>query len=50
MDPFVSGDLEINNEAYNNPAVMVSLSGPLTIGIGDIERVSTFRMGHQWLQ
>ena len=23
-DPFVSGDLEINNEAYNNPAVMVS--------------------------
>lgn len=22
-DPFVSGDLEINNEVYNNPAVMV---------------------------
>ena len=22
-DPFLSGDLEINNEAYNNPAVMV---------------------------
>lgn len=21
-DPFVSGDLEINNEAYNNPSVM----------------------------
>jgi hypothetical protein len=50
MDPFISGDLEINNEAYNNPAVMVSLSSALTNGIGDIERVSTFRMGHQWLQ
>jgi hypothetical protein len=23
-DPFISGDLEINNEIYNNPAVMVS--------------------------
>lgn len=22
-DPFISGDLEINNEIYNNPAVMV---------------------------
>lgn len=24
-DPFVSGDLEINNEVYNNPGVMVSI-------------------------
>ncbi len=24
-DPFISGDLEINNEIYNNPAVMVSI-------------------------
>jgi hypothetical protein len=24
-DPFVSGDLEINNEGYNNPAVLVGL-------------------------
>jgi len=23
VDPFVSGDLEINNEVYNNPGVMV---------------------------
>jgi hypothetical protein len=26
-DPFISGDLEINNEIYNNPAVMVSNQG-----------------------
>jgi hypothetical protein len=24
-DPFISGDLEINNEVYNNPAVMVRI-------------------------
>jgi hypothetical protein len=24
-DPFISGDLEINNEVYNNPAVMVRM-------------------------
>ena len=24
-DPFVNGDLEINNEGYNNPAVLVRI-------------------------
>ena len=24
VDPFISGDLEINNEVYNNPGVMVN--------------------------
>lgn len=39
-DPFVSGDLEINNEVYNNPAVMVSIS-VIKLVSGYFERPST---------
>jgi hypothetical protein len=39
-DPFVSGDLEINNEVYNNPAVMVSIS-EIKLVLGHFERSST---------
>lgn len=41
IDPFISGDLEINNEAYNNPAVMVIINSFLTFITGYSERAST---------
>jgi hypothetical protein len=44
VDPFISGDLEINNEVYNNPGVMVN-QFYLYKYIGHFERAPSFRVG-----
>ena len=40
-DQFNNNDLEINNENYNNPKVLVSIDLNANISIGHYERVTT---------